>query len=132
MERAALHLCETELVRAHEGVSLADDAPIALFRSVFPTARFTELPDALRLPGSVTAALTASGIVDYVRTSTCLTAKQATATQALHLRISESAPILRNVGVNLDPEGRPAEYGWTWPAGDHVTLTLDADGSGQV
>ncbi len=131
-EQAALHLCETDLVHAHEGVSLADDAPIALFRSVFPTTRFPELPDALRLSGSVTAALTASGIVDYVRTSTRLTSKQATATQGLNLRISEGAPILRSVGVDLDPEGRPVQYGRTWFAGDRVTLTLDADGSGQV
>ncbi|MGR3699971.1 MAG: UTRA domain-containing protein, partial [Roseovarius sp.] len=44
--------------------------------------------------------------------------------QAVHLNLSPGAPILRTLAVNVDPEGRPIEYGRTWFAGDRITLTL--------
>ncbi|MEO0380416.1 MAG: phosphonate metabolism transcriptional regulator PhnF [Pseudomonadota bacterium] len=124
-ERDALTLDETQFVHAYDGLSLADRQPIGLFCAVFPAARFPALPEALRGSGSVTAALRSAGVEDYTRSWTRLTAKAATATQALHLRIAEGAPILRSVGVNVDREGRPVEYGRTWFSGDRVTLTLD-------
>lgn len=126
-EREALGLEASGMVHVYEGLSTADGQPIALFQSVFPAARFPDLPRALQTSGSVTAALRSGGVIDYTRTSTRLTAKAATATQALHLRISEGAPILRSVSVNVDAEGHPVEYGRTWFAGDRVTLTLDQD-----
>jgi GntR family transcriptional regulator, phosphonate transport system regulatory protein len=67
------------------------------------------------------------GVPDYTRASTRLTAVAATATQALHLRLPEGAPLLRSVGINVDGEGRPVEYGHTWFAGDRVTLTVGSD-----
>lgn len=124
-ELEALTLSAGNMVHVYEGLSLADGHPIALFRSVFPAARFPDLPAALRLSGSVTQALAAGGVADYTRDRTRLTAKAASATQALHLRISEGAPILRSVGINVDADGRPVEYGRTWFAGDRVTLTLE-------
>lgn len=127
VERDALDMDPGALVHVYEGLSLADGQPIALFQSVFPAARFAALPEALRMSGSVTAALRSAGVADYTRASTRLTAKAATATQALHLRIAEGAPILRSVSVNVDGDGCPVEYGRTWFAGDRVTLTLDQD-----
>ena len=53
-----------------------------------------------------------------------MNAKLATATQALHLQITEHAPILRTIGINVDSDGTPIEFGRTWFAGDKVTLTL--------
>ncbi|MGJ8590707.1 MAG: UTRA domain-containing protein, partial [Yoonia sp.] len=55
---------------------------------------------------------------------TRVNAKLATATQALHLRIAENAPILRTININVAPDGSPIEVGRTWFAGDKVTLTL--------
>ena len=112
------------MVHAYEGLSLADGQPLALFRSVFPAARFPGLPDALRRLSSVTAALREEGIEDYTRAWTRVNAKLATATQALHLHLREGAPLLRTISLNIDPEGRPVEYGRTWFSGDRVTLTL--------
>ncbi|OSP55936.1 phosphonate metabolism transcriptional regulator PhnF [Pseudoruegeria sp. SK021] len=111
-------------VHVYEGLSLADNQPIALFRSVFPAARFPGFLDSLRDTQSVTAALSRHGIADYTRAETRLTAKAASATQALHLRIPEQAPILRSVAINVDPEGRPIEYGHSWFSGDRVTLIV--------
>ena len=123
-EAEALALAPGAEVHAYEGLSLADRQPIAVFRSVFPAGRFPELPGLLLEEGSITVALARSGVVDYTRASTRLSAVPASATQALHLRIPEGAPLLRSVSINVDAEGRPVEYGHTWFAGDRVTLTL--------
>ncbi|PSL17518.1 phosphonate metabolism transcriptional regulator PhnF [Shimia abyssi] len=123
-EFEALALAATENVHVYEGLSLADGNPIAVFRSVFPAARFPNLPKRLSHLRSVTAALAEYGVADYTRASTRLTARRATAIQALHLRLSESAPVLRTVGVNIDASGTPIEFGTTWFAAERVTLTL--------
>jgi len=123
-EAEALALTPGAAVHVSEGRSLADGQPLALFRSVFPADRFPDLLTHLGADGSVTSAFARCGVADYTRVSTRLTAKRATATQALHLRLAEGDPILRTVGINADPEGRPIEYGHTWFAGDRVTLTL--------
>lgn len=124
-EAAALQLEPGAMVHVYDGLSLADDQPIALFQSVFPAIPLPNMLTSLQEMQSVTAALKACGVADYTRLETRITAKLATATQALHLRVSEGAPILRTTGVNIDPDGRPVEFGRTWFAGDRVTLTID-------
>jgi len=126
-ERAALELEGDAQVHVYEGLSLSEGHPIALFRSVFCAARFPRILEALRADPSVTAALRAGGVADYTRAQTRINAKLATATQALHLRIAEHAPIIRTTSVNVDENGIPIEAGRTWFAGDKVTLTLNAD-----
>lgn len=124
-EREALELDVEDKVHVYEGLSLADGQPIALFQSVFPATRFPDLCALIHETKSVTVALGASGVPDYTRASTRLNATLATATQALHLRLDEGAPILRTIGVNVDLDGHPVEFGRTWFAGDRVTLTVD-------
>jgi GntR family phosphonate transport system transcriptional regulator len=123
-EAEALALHNGAEVHVFEGLSLADGVPLAMFRSVFPAARFPGLPSRLAEVASVTAALAAEGLPDYTRASTRLTAKAAHGTLALQLRLAEGAPILRSVAVNVDAAGVPVEYGHTWFAGDRVTLTV--------
>ena len=125
-EATALALAPGDPVCAYHGLSLADGQPIAVFESLFPLARISGIMDALEETSSVTAALRAVGVSDYTRASTRLTATRATATQALHLHVSEGDPLLRSSSVNVDEAGLPVEYGRTWFAGDRVTLTLDA------
>jgi GntR family phosphonate transport system transcriptional regulator len=125
-EAEALRLEAGDSVHVFEGVSLADGAPIAFFRSVFPARRLPGLPGRLA-SGSITAALEGEGIADYTRAWTRLTAKAANPMLATHLQLAQGAPILRSVGVNVDPEGQPVEYGSTWFAGDRVTLTVVPD-----
>ena len=123
-EAEALKLGNGVDVHVFEGLSLMEDRPIALFRSVFPADRLPDLLCHLRNNPSVTAALAQSGVADFTRASTRVNAKLARATQALHLRIAEHAPILRTISVNVAPDGRPIEVGRTWFSGDKVTLTL--------
>lgn len=119
-----LRLSPAAQVHVVEGVSLADDTPLAAFRSVFPADRFTDLPVHLAATGSITAALALAGLADYTRASTKLTAKIAKPMLALRLRIGEGAPVLRSEAVNIDASGHPVEYGVTWFVGDRVTLTV--------
>ena len=123
-ERAALNLAADAKVHVYDGLSLSDDLPIALSRSYFPAARLPELIVDLTKTRSVTEALARAGIADYTRASTHLTALQADAHQALHLRLSEKAALLHSIGLNVAPDGTPIEWGHTWFAGERVTLTL--------
>ncbi len=124
-EATALRLEPNEKVQVYEGLNFGDQMPLAMFRSVFPAARFPDILDDLSQGGSVTQALEARGVGDYTRASTRINATLATATQALHLRVNEGAPLLHTIGVNVDEHGSPIEYGTTWFVGDRVTLTLE-------
>ncbi len=126
-EARALALRPGEAVHVVEGVSLADDQPLAAFRSTFPAARFPALPQVLREVGSITEALRACGVADYTRQETRLTAQVADPVLALALQLRAGAALLRSVAVNVDPGGVPVELGTTWFAGDRVTLTVTPD-----
>ncbi len=123
-EASALAIEPGAPVCAYHGLSLADGQPVAVFESLFPAERLRGMSQALTGTSSVTEALKAVGVQDYTRASTRLTAVRASATQALHLQLSEGDPLLRSSSVNVDATGKPVEYGRTWFAGDRVTLTL--------
>lgn len=127
-EAEALALSEGESVHVLEGVSLADGVPLGNFRSVLPAARLPGLLDVMAEEVSITRALARCGVPDYTRAWTRLDARLATATQAVLLQIPEGAPLIRAKSLNLDPEGRPLEYGLTWFVGARVTLTVTPEG----
>ncbi len=114
-------------MHVYDGLSFADQLPIAVFRSAFPAPLLPNLPAHLRSGGSVTAALKAEGVQDHIRAETRLTASSADATEARHLRINAGAPVLRTEAINVDEAGQPIEYGLTVFAGDRVTLTVGKD-----
>lgn len=124
-EAQALEIATGAPVCAYHGLSLADGQPITVFESIFPIDRLPLIEATLEDHVSVTAALQAAGVADFVRVSTRLTAVRASATQALHLNVAEGDPLLRSTSVNCDAEGRPVEFGRTFFAGDRVTLTLN-------
>lgn len=125
-EAAALQIPEGAPVVAAHSLSLGDGHPLALAESIYPCARLPGIEEALAEGRGVTHALSRAGVADYTRLSTRITAVPADATQALHLQVSEGAPLVRTRSLNADPEGRPVEYGTTWWAGERVTLTLDS------
>ena len=126
-EARALALRAGQAVHVVEGVSLADDQPVSVFRSVFPAARFPTLPQVLPKVGSITTALAACGLNDYTRLETRLTAQLADAVLALALRLKPGAAVLRSEAVNIDASGTPVESGTSWFAGERVTLTIAPD-----
>ena len=126
-EAAALSLSAGAPVVVYEGLSLSGGAPIAHFMSVFSEAQLPGMLETLGSITSVTEALKANGIQDYLRADTRVSAERANATQALHLRVREGDPLLRTVARNTTLEGAPLEHGVTWFAGDRVTLTLSTE-----
>ncbi|MBW0158189.1 phosphonate metabolism transcriptional regulator PhnF [Sedimentimonas flavescens] len=126
-EAEALALPAGANVHVFEGISLGDALPLAVFRSVFPAARFPDLPAALARLHSVTQALAAQGLRDYTRATTRVTAKVAKGPRAGLLKLPEGAPILRTEAVNIDADGVPVEFGISWFAGDRVALTVSAE-----
>jgi GntR family phosphonate transport system transcriptional regulator len=124
-EAEALALGPGAPVHVWEGIGLADGVPITLSRSVFDAGRFPDLPMVLDRLGSVTATLAELGVPDYTREATRLTAEAADRVQAAHLMLAPGAPLLRTVSVNVDPAGRPVEYGRTWFAGERVQLVVE-------
>lgn len=124
-ECSALRLVEKATVHVHEGISLSDGAPIAVFRSVFPAERLPGMLEMLRDTQSVTQAFAAHGIADYTREKTEITAAAATRTQAELLELRQGDPVLRAVSVNVDAQAMPIEFGRSWFAADRVTLTLE-------
>ncbi len=126
-EAQALALSDGQDVHIVEGLSLADGEPLAVFRSAFPAAYLPRFLNDLANTGSVSEALTAAGIADYVRQSTRVSAEAADAIAAGHLGISTGAPVLRTVAVNVDAQGMPIEFGVTLFAGDRVTLSVLPD-----
>ena len=123
-EARALRLKPGDPVHVVEGISLADGQPIAAFRSVFPAPRFPGFLTLVRETGSITRALSATGLPDYTRAETRLTAQLADPVLALALAVRAGAPVLRTVAVNVDSKGVPVEHGLTWFAGERVTLTV--------
>lgn len=125
-EAQILGLSAGQPVHIVEGISLADGEPLALFRSVFP-ARLVGLLAALHQNASITAALEACGVTDYVRPETRITAHLADGLQAAALRTSVGLPLLRTVAVNVDADGAAVEYGTSWFAADRTALVMSAD-----
>jgi GntR family phosphonate transport system transcriptional regulator len=129
-EAEALCLAPGAAVHAVEGISYADGVPMSLFRSVFPGDRFPGFLDRLGPDASFTAILAAYGVLDYTRARTDITATLADATQALRLRIAESAPLMVTEAINVDIAGRPLEVGTAWFPAARVTLTVTPEDEG--
>ena len=124
-EAARLGIAPRAPICVYRGLSLADGQPIALFTSQFPGDRVPGIAAALAETRGVTEALARCGVADYTRVSTRISARAASATQALHLQIDEGAPLVYSTGLNADEAGQPVEFGMTWFAGDRVTLRFD-------
>jgi GntR family phosphonate transport system transcriptional regulator len=126
MEARILGLNDAASVILATGVSSADGTPIALFTSCFPGWLPEHFDLDLQTTGSVTRALELSGIKDWSRTSTRISARNATAVQAGQLQLKEGAALILSEAVNTTADGLAVEYGQTWFAGDRVTLHMQA------
>lgn len=123
-----LDLPEGATICCTHSLSFADGVPVAVAESRFPEHRLPGLADILKQQPSITEALAAVGVSDYMRTSTRLSAQIATATQAAQMRLREGAPVLFVSSISVDDTGRPVEFGQTWFAGDRISLTLKHTG----
>ncbi len=126
-EAEALGLPVGAPVFVAEGISTADDQPIAAFRSAFPVGRLPGFDGVLRRLSSVTEALRQCGIADYTRLETRLDAEVASPLQAGRLHLRDGAPLIVTRAINADPTGIPVEYGVTWFVAERVSLLMRGD-----
>ncbi|TFD89855.1 phosphonate metabolism transcriptional regulator PhnF [Cryobacterium serini] len=91
----------------------------------FDLERLPDIATPLRRTGSVTAALHASGIDDYVRASTVVGARHATATESELLALGPGAIVLVTEALDTLPGGTPLQHVVTRFAAQRVRLDIE-------
>ena len=91
----------------------------------FDLDRLPEIATALRGTGSVTAALAALGIHDYVRASTVVSARHATAAESELLVLGPGAIVLVTEALDALPDGTPLQHLVTRFAAARVRLDIE-------
>jgi len=108
-----------------ERLGEADGRPVNVSSHYFAKARFPDLAEHYRETGSVTAALARSGLADYTRRSTKVTARPVRAADARLLGQASTRPILMTESINVDAAGQPTEYCVTRWASDRVQIVIE-------
>ncbi|WP_424811880.1 phosphonate metabolism transcriptional regulator PhnF [Roseococcus sp. YIM B11640] len=109
-----------------ERLAMADGRPVALGAHHFPAQRFPKIAAMLREDPSITRALAGSGVPDYRRRITRITARMPTAEEAEVLQQSRNRPLLISEAVNVDAEGRPVDATLTRYAAGRAQLVVEA------
>lgn len=108
-----------------ESLRTVDGAPFALGTRWFDAARLPDIAAALRRTASVTAALRASGVDDYVRVSTVVAARHATAAESALLGLEPGSIVLVTEALDALPDGIPLQHLVTRFAAQRVRLEID-------
>ena len=127
--RVALNLALTPgaAVVLYERLSLADDVPLSLASSYFPSQPFPNLVEHCQTYRSISVMLQTEYGCDHIRRSTRLSARLPQAKQARILRMPATKPILLSESVNIDQAGRVIEFGVTQFRGDRTELYIEND-----
>lgn len=107
---------------------VADGMPLSVTTSWFPVARFPRLVTAYAETGSLTKAMAAHGVSDYLRKETRLIADAASPRDADLLHLPAGAPLLVSESVNVDPHGVPILVSRARFAGDRVQIVVGPQG----
>ncbi|MFN3483649.1 MAG: phosphonate metabolism transcriptional regulator PhnF, partial [Rhabdaerophilum calidifontis] len=108
-------------------LSLANGVPFSYARHTVSRERFPDFPRALRDAGvSISGALTALGIVDYLRLSTRLSARGATPEEAERLALARGAAVMQSIGRDGLPDGTPIHLAETVFAGARMEMVVEA------
>lgn len=108
-----------------ESLRTVDGDPFALGTRWFDAARLPDIAESLRRTASVTAALRASGVDDYVRVSTVVSARHATAAESDLLRLDPGAIVLVTESLDALPDGTPLQHLVTRFAAQRVRLDIE-------
>jgi GntR family transcriptional regulator, phosphonate transport system regulatory protein len=107
-----------------ETVSAVDERPLSRATHWFAADRVPGLAERFRATGSITAALRAIGIDDYVRTATTVGARHATAAEAADLGLSAGSVVLVTRSLDTLTDGTPLQIGSTRFVADRVELDI--------
>jgi GntR family phosphonate transport system transcriptional regulator len=81
--------------------------------------------DALRANASITAALAAIGIADFIRSWTRVSARSPGAREARLLRMARTDPLLACEALNVTQAGAPTEFGVSCYPAPRVQLIFE-------
>jgi GntR family transcriptional regulator, phosphonate transport system regulatory protein len=123
-----------ELLRIRRGrpvlvaqrLSFANRRPINIGLHTIPLTRFPRIAEHLERNPSISAAFAASGVPDYRRQITRITARMPTPEEADLLAQSRSRPILLTESVNVDREGTPVEVSIGHHAAGRMQLVVES------
>lgn len=119
-----LHLRKGAPVVMIENIGKVDGRPISVAAHHFPAKRFPDIIEIYKREGSVTKALAHYGIDDYTRKETRITARLPNGNESRLLELPRSQPVLVVEAINIDPQGRVIEYGWTRMAAERTQLVV--------
>ena len=122
-----LEIRRGEPVHTLEAIGMIDGVPTFLNHSIFPAAMLGGFIDTMRETRSITSALAASGIRDYRRDWTRLSAERATGIVARHLQVQEGAPLMVTRSLNRTSDGTAVEYARTTLCADRIELLIEAE-----
>lgn len=122
---AALGLSDGEPVWRLETLNRADGRPVGIASHYFPKSRFPDMPAAYRSAGSITGALRKLGLPDYKRRKTRISAALVSAADARHLGIPRQRAVLITENVNVDPDGKPIEFGRARMVAEYISLSVE-------
>ncbi|NQW02160.1 MAG: phosphonate metabolism transcriptional regulator PhnF [Rhodospirillales bacterium] len=121
----ALQVSKTEKLVMLRILGEVDGRPMSLGDHMFCAAQTPGLVEAYGESKSLTRALAAIGIPDYVRKITHVTARLPTRNEATLLQQPPNRPVLVSESINVRPDATPLEYGVTLFAGDRVQLIFE-------
>jgi len=124
----ALRLHEGQPVLTVERLGLADGRPVVLGLHHFVLPRFVGLGAALEGHGSITRALALSGVADYRRAWTRVTARLPSTEEATLLRQARTRPVILAEALNVDPAGQPIDYTLSRYAAGRVQIIVEGGG----
>jgi GntR family phosphonate transport system transcriptional regulator len=112
-----------------DGLSRADGAPMGTGRHWLSVKRFPDFGAAFRdAGGSMTGALKACGVADYVRMSTRLTARLASEREAGLLRIAPGSAVMVSAAIDALPDLTPIHLVTSVFAGDRMEMVVEPFG----
>jgi GntR family transcriptional regulator, phosphonate transport system regulatory protein len=107
-----------------ETVLAVDGRPLARATHWFDADRVPGLAERFRATGSITAALRAVGVDDYVRAATTVGARPATAAEAADLGLPAGSVVLVTRSLDTRTDGTPLQVGLTRFVADRVELDI--------
>ena len=116
---------EGEPVVYMESLGYANGQVVKHDTNYFPLPRFEAIEPTLRTASSVTAALTAHGVDDYLRKTTSIVGRLPSPAEARLLRQLPANPIFEITRLDIDKADRPVLFGVTVFSCERVRLTLE-------
>jgi GntR family transcriptional regulator, phosphonate transport system regulatory protein len=110
-----------ELVTLHR----ADDAPISMAQIWLPLPRFAGLDATYRKTGSLTRAFARHEVSDYTRLSTRISARIASAEEAVHLELTPGRVLLVIDSINVNQHGHRIQATRSLFSADRVDLVIE-------